>query len=394
MVLSAVLTAGCIEDPEVSETTQHASVSTYVSGTCSTAVVLGLSKQISDEIGCINPSSLVRFAPTANLQLTSSAVLPYLEQRAKSDLEAVASTRVIQINSAFRTVAQQYLLYRWYQAGRCGIAAAASPGRSNHESGRALDLANWSTRISAMSANGWAHSVPGDDVHFDHLSSPDIRGSDVRAFQRLWNRNNPNDLIAVDGAYGPQTEARLRLAPATGFAIGPICKTSATSYAVDVVSVDGPDRVLPQTRAHYKLTLLNSTNTEWPASAVLRLAPGTSSQLHDASWLSTTDITTLGQPIAPQSQGEVSFDIMTPLVAEETAIFEQLVLVNGTTQLGTVNLAVTVVPGMEEPTSGDSDDHNDQYDQEVAGGCSSTGSTSGFVALALLGFVVRRRRRG
>ena len=397
-MLSVVLSAGCVEDPELNETSQFATVSTYVSGTCSTGVVAGLSMQIADEIGCINASSLVRFTPTANLQLTNSAVLPYLEQGAKTDLEAVASTRTIQINSAFRTVAQQYLLYRWWQASRCGIAAAATPGRSNHESGRALDVANWSTRVSALGARGWAHDVPGDDVHFDHLASADIRGQDVRAFQRLWNRNNPGDLISVDGAYGPQTESRLRQAPATGFSLGPTCKTSSTAATVDVVSVEGPDRVQPQTRAHFKLTLLNGTDVEWPGTAVLRLA-GTTSQLHDASWLSTTDITTLGSAISPQSQGEVSFDVMTPLVTEETPIFEQLVLVSGTTQLGTVNLALTVVPGMEEPTSGEADDHNDQYDQQVSGGCSTTpnpgnGSTSIIFALALLAFVGRRRRRG
>jgi len=39
--------------------------------------------------------------------------------------------------------------------------------------------------ITSMANRGWAHDVPGDPVHFDHLSSPDIRGKDVLAFQRL-----------------------------------------------------------------------------------------------------------------------------------------------------------------------------------------------------------------
>ena len=71
-----------------------------------------------------------------------------------------------------------------------------------------------------MSSHGWKHDVPGDSVHFDHTSSADIRGEDVLAFQKLWNRNNPSDHIAEDGDYGPQTEARLKKSPATGFAIG------------------------------------------------------------------------------------------------------------------------------------------------------------------------------
>ena len=126
----------------------------------------------------------------------------------------------VQVNSAFRTVAQQYLLYQWNQLGRCGITAAATPGRSNHESGRAVDLANYSSVISVMSAHGWAHDVAGDPVHFDHLSSPDLRGKDVLAFQRLWNRNNPRDRIAEDGVYGPQTAARIARSPAAGFRVG------------------------------------------------------------------------------------------------------------------------------------------------------------------------------
>ena len=62
--------------------------------------------------------------------------------RARSDLDAVAAQESLQINSALRTIAQQYLLYDWYHEGRCGITAAAHVGNSNHEGGRAVDLAN------------------------------------------------------------------------------------------------------------------------------------------------------------------------------------------------------------------------------------------------------------
>ena len=384
---------GCIapgdSDETVSETAQAATVSSYVSSSCSTAVVLGLSKQISDDISCLDSTLLRRFTPTANLQLTSNAVLPYLGAKAKTDLEAVATTRTVQINSAFRTVVQQYLLYRWYQQGRCGIAAAATPGRSNHESGRALDVSNYSSLISAMSARGWAHDVPGDAVHFDHLASADIRGKDVLAFQRLWNRNNPGDRISEDGSYGPQTEARIKLAPATGFAKGPTCATAA-AFVADTLSVDGPDRVLPQSRAHYAITVLNNSDVDWPGTAVLQTtSPNT--QLRDASWISATQIALLGSPIPAHEAGEISFDVMTPNVTEETPIFEQLVIMAGSSQqLGSVNIALTVQPDMMEPTSSDADDINDG---ELTGGCNAGGSTNGLViAFALLALVRYRRR--
>jgi hypothetical protein len=389
-----IVGSGCLADgEELSETSQAATVSSYVTGTCSTAVVLGLSKQIADEVGCINATGLVRFTPTTRIQVTSSAVLPYLGQNAKTALEGAATKTTVQINSAFRTVAQQYLLYRWHAAGRCGISAAASPGRSNHESGRALDVQNYSTARSALTGKAWSWYGSGDPVHFDHFGSADIRGQDVKAFQRLWNRNNPGDKIAEDGAYGPQTEARLRAAPATGFAKGAGCsKAFEIQNDVDIVQVDGPDRVMPQTQAHYRLTVANNSDLDWPATTELRLATATKSQLEDDSWLSPTVITTLGNAIPAGTMGEISFDVTTPAVTEETGIFEELVLASGSMQLGGAHLALTVVPDMEEPTSSDGIDQNDQYDQEVSGGCSTGGGSLGFGALALL-FVARRRRR-
>jgi poly(3-hydroxybutyrate) depolymerase len=144
---------------------------------------------------------------------------------ARDDLYAAAEAggMPLQINSGFRTVVQQYLLRRWFELGRCGITAAAEPGESNHESGRAVDVENYSAWITMLEAHGWAHDVPGDPVHFDHLATPDIRGADVLAFQRLWNRNAPDDPITEDGEYGPMTETRVQRAPAEGFGVGALC---------------------------------------------------------------------------------------------------------------------------------------------------------------------------
>ncbi|MBC8028300.1 MAG: D-alanyl-D-alanine carboxypeptidase family protein, partial [Steroidobacteraceae bacterium] len=220
MLGAAALLGACgvdAEEPDLGELSSEVRVDSFLTSSCSTAVVIGLSNQIAAEVSCINPSSLTRFAAGSGITIASNAVLPFLSARAKTDLQAVGN---VSVNSAFRTVAAQYLLVEWFNRGRCGITAAAAPGRSNHESGRAVDLGNFSSRITAMANHGWSHSVPGDPVHFDHLASADIRGRDTLAFQRLWNRNNPSDLIGADGIYGPQTEARLRRSPAEGFARG------------------------------------------------------------------------------------------------------------------------------------------------------------------------------
>jgi uncharacterized protein (TIGR03382 family) len=384
--------AGCLgAEPTLGEASSASTVADNVYGGCSTAVVLGLSRQIADEIGCENPGGLVPFAASSSISLTSSAVLPYLEQDAKDDLIAVAAASPVQVNSAFRTIAQQYLLYRWYATGRCGIAAAATVGHSNHESGRAVDLANWSSRVSAMSRHGWAHDVPGDSVHFDHTASDDIRGEDVMAFQNLWNNNNPDDPISVDGAYGPQTEARLKASPATGFAQGASCVTRAHA---EVTAVDGPDMLPPKTRAHYTISLTNGGDMEWPDYAQLTI-DGSASSLYDTSWLSTTAITTLGTVVPVGATVQVAFDVTTPDVSDETPITQQLAVSDGTTTYGTVALALTVVPA-DDPnaTNPISDDGGDSHDLgAMTGGCSAGGS-SGFGAIALvLGALIRRRRR-
>jgi hypothetical protein len=391
LAAGAILAGGCElpqddDDVEYSQHESYATVSSYVTSSCSTATVIGLSKQIADEIGCANPTSLTKFTAGGNLQITSNAVLPYLSAKGKQDLMDVAANRVVQINSAFRTVVQQYLLYQWYRQGRCGISIAASPGGSNHESGRALDLANYSQVISAMANQGWSHNVPGDDVHFEHLSSPDIRGRDVLAFQKLWNRNHPGDQIAEDGDYGPATETRLRQSPSEGFPIGPTC-TSGTRNA-DVVSVNGPDRVPPLTRIHYAVTIKNAGTANWPATTKLRLTSGTSSPLYDTSWTSQTVITSLGAPILAGKSGTVDFDVTTPMAdTEEVPVFQELTLDDGGTKFGDIELALTVVPGMTGDEASEGDEEG-----EVAGGCNAGGGGAGS-ALALL-FIVAGLRRG
>jgi uncharacterized protein (TIGR03382 family) len=395
ILLVGLLAPGCTSptDVDYSTTSSEVSVSTYTTSGCSTSVVIGLSKQIADEIGCMSPASLQKFSPTANIVFSSNAVLPYLGAPAKAAIVKVGANNSLQINSAFRTVAQQYLLYRWYQQGRCGITAAAQPGRSNHQSGRALDLSNYSSRISAMSAQGWAHDVPGDPVHFDHLASPDIRGMDVKAFQRLWNRNNPNDKISEDGSYGPQTEARLRAAPATGFATGAVCGSPNRSIGADIVSVDGPDRIAAGGHATFSITLENTGTADWADTTRLLVADGATSNLYDSSsWTSPTEVGPIRTAIPAGGKGVIDVEISAPMVTEETAAQTQFTLSNGTTMFGTINLAVTITPNDDDDISNEGDDTHDDA-PDVSGGCNASGNGSWLVMLAPALVMLRRRRR-
>src|SRR5205823_786658 len=112
-----------------SQTSDEVSVASTVGAGCSTASVLGLSKQIAEEVACISPvDTLAEFRAGNGVAFASSAVLPYLSKSAKNDLHRAATSGRVIVTSGYRTVAQQYLLYRWYREGRCGIAIAAAPG--------------------------------------------------------------------------------------------------------------------------------------------------------------------------------------------------------------------------------------------------------------------------
>jgi hypothetical protein len=201
---------------------------------CSTTSVKGLSLQIIAEARCLNPNAYVEVPALSNVSF-GSATFRFLEKPARDKLVAALKAKpgtTMTINSMLRTVAQQYLLYRWYQTGRCSISLAAKPGSSNHETGLALDVSQYSTWKTTLQNNGFHWLGSSDAVHFDYAGSGAVshKGLDVKAFQRLWNRNHPGDTIATDGVWGPQTEARMKKSPSDGFAKGAQC---AAAYIID-----------------------------------------------------------------------------------------------------------------------------------------------------------------
>jgi len=198
-----------------------------VTTSCTTSSVKGLSLQIIAEGQCLMPAAYVEVPSLPNVTFGEN-VYGFLEKPARDALVAALKAspgKTMKVNSMLRTVAQQYLLYRWYQTGRCGIGLAAKPGNSNHETGLAMDINEYSTWKSALQANGFKWYGSGDPVHFDYKGpgAADYKGVDVEAFQRLWNRNHPEDKISEDGSWGPQTEARMKKAPPGGFEKGPTC---------------------------------------------------------------------------------------------------------------------------------------------------------------------------
>jgi hypothetical protein len=189
---------------------------------CDSSGVHGISEQlVAVEMNCVAQNTFLAFAPHAGITLRGSNVYPSLVSPARDAVTSAgdaadAAGSTIEIDSAFRTLAQQYVLYH---SGACGTAA--KPSRSNHESGKAVDVANFDEASGWLEQAGCAHhAYPGDPYHFD-CPGNDFRNDSVLTFQKLWNANHPGDPLAEDGSYGPQTDRRLGRSPADGFATVP-----------------------------------------------------------------------------------------------------------------------------------------------------------------------------
>ena len=193
-----------------------------------TGCVSNLSRQIINQMNTLQTSILVNFESLPGLNITPAPYLNfYLQAGAKETLRAALRQGMTQqpnlkmtVNSAYRTVAQQHILYRVFQQAPRLIPLAAKPGNSNHENGLAIDVANYNVWKPYLLANGWKWLGGNDPVHFfEDNGRTDVDDLGVKAFQTLWNRFNPNELMTVDGKFGAQTAAKMDRCLITGFAI-------------------------------------------------------------------------------------------------------------------------------------------------------------------------------
>lgn len=230
LALTSSFALGCASGPaahddgcaEIHEPTTYGHTSAALSlatlansNGCSTAGAEALSNQILDELLCLLDGQLVPVSHP-NLVPSHPRVHLVLSPAARTALLRVAATRRLTINSALRTISEQYLLYR-------GCPVAADPGSSNHETGKAIDVDEYGAAATSLQNAGFVYPLPtSDPVHFEG-PGVDLRNQSVLAFQRLWNDNRPNDRIDEDGVAGPMTLARLAQSPTEGFAVGGRC---------------------------------------------------------------------------------------------------------------------------------------------------------------------------
>jgi Putative peptidoglycan binding domain len=165
---------------------------------CNQAVSLGFLVQVEHPNIALDRDSLVHL---------------YLQPQAAVSLLAVAKLKLISISTAYRTLAQQFILKQNL------TTLVASVGKSDHGSGLCIDSPNWQQIHQFLIKGGWTQPYSQDLVHYNYPGT-DYRDRTVLVFQKLWNLNcGAGQKLVEDGDCGPKVLAALANSPAKGFAI-------------------------------------------------------------------------------------------------------------------------------------------------------------------------------
>ena len=194
----------------------------HATGDCSTEGVRGLNDQIFQLARPALVNDLVSCEDIVHI--VGGTTIPFLQPAAKAALaKAVAEKgQKPRLVHAYRTLANQYVLYYWFKHGQaCNITLAAQPGSSPHEQGIAIDIEENAKWRAVLEKHKWRWRGKADRPHFTYIGpniSAHVRKESIRAFQRLWNKHNPTDLIQDDGVYGDtETGPRIERSPIEGF---------------------------------------------------------------------------------------------------------------------------------------------------------------------------------
>ena len=191
---------------------------------CDTGKVAGLTRDILTELLAYHPRALEEFEhPRVS---AAARVNRYFQPPAAAALRKALADgqREMTLISAYRSAAQQTMLYHWYKTGRCGIPLASKPGSSNHEDGAAIDIEDSAFWRPHLRRHGWRWQGSRDPAHYSYRGEGfiDTMGRlGVLAFQRLWNHHvaepEGKPLLMEDGVCGAATLKALLDSPADGW---------------------------------------------------------------------------------------------------------------------------------------------------------------------------------
>lgn len=189
--------------------------------TCTKEGVKKISFQIFEKLKIVMGNELVSCEDF--VEVVGPSAIPYLQPAAAKALKkaVVEFGEKPKLLHSYRTIAQQHVLYYWFNKRNCKITLAAPIGSSPHEQAIAIDIQENAKWRKVLAKHNWKWRGPTDPGHFTYIGgglSDKIRKEGIRAFQNLWNENNPNDLIQEDGIYGEtETGPRLRKSPSEGW---------------------------------------------------------------------------------------------------------------------------------------------------------------------------------
>ena len=167
-----------------------------------------LSEQVAQE--CVKMGFLVK-VEHENILKGEGTVHLYLQKNAAASLLKLLDSGKMTINSALRTLPQQYALKRNL------TTLVAEVGRSNHGDGQAIDVEEYSAWHKRLTGAGWTWPHPtSDPVHYVYPGT-DRRSDSIKAFQQLWNRWNPENPLTADGSMGEKTMMALGNSPVDGW---------------------------------------------------------------------------------------------------------------------------------------------------------------------------------
>lgn len=187
---------------------------------CDTGLARGLNLQCIAKMNRMVKTPLLVEIKHPLININGDQINPFLQPQAAAALVNAAKARGTKmvINSCLRTTVQQAIIRMQFEAGLCGITAAALPGTSNHERGAAIDIQDPDGWEPFLEDEGWVRLGSWDPPHFDYNGlRSDIAMIQISAFQQLWNQHNPKDVIAIDGTYGPVTAKCIQKSPLSGW---------------------------------------------------------------------------------------------------------------------------------------------------------------------------------
>ncbi len=312
------------------------------------SLVDGIGRQLVEELRCMDDTRLIFYQPCREPGCIFAAGPQPLAMRPEVfqalGEAALAKRDFISISAAYRDVAMQYYS-RWYVENCDANFNAAVPGTSNHQGGRAIDVVAYNFWWNTLLEVGFEHPIPSDEPHFELTGdaqfvaeSTELQSLSVLAFERLWNRNHPEAPIAEDGLYDEATKAALGEAPVEGFTVG-ACDAGAAPDAG--TGLDGGGDVA-----------LDAGDAEGPDASTADAADGT----------------------------DTGTDAVRSDVISGDALGDGL-----TVQPGRVPTTLQQLQGARDASA------------TAAGGtdgCNAGGAASGWIAVAIVALLRRRRRAG